>query len=105
MLPLASFLLAALLGQASATVSEPPPCAAANVAGCLSGYVAKTDGFGQLVYVRDPDYVPPLARGAPARLALAHSEVVMPARASVQPAPAQPVSWGYPVSARVLTSL
>jgi hypothetical protein len=84
MLPLASFLLAALLGQASAPLSEPPPCAAANVPGCLPGYVAKTDGWGRLVYVRDPDYLPPLARAAPASLTPAHSQVVMPV---------QPSSW------------
>jgi len=87
MLPLASFLLAALLGQSSPALSEPPPCAAANVPGCLPGYVAKTDAWGRLVYVQDPSYVPPLARAAPAPLVPAHSQVVMPTR---------PVSWADP---------
>jgi hypothetical protein len=84
MLPLASFLLAALLGQASSTFSDPPPCAAANVPGCLPGYVLKYNGWGWLVYMRDPDYVPALAQSAPARLAPAPSQVAVPP------------SWAYP---------
>jgi hypothetical protein len=78
MLPLASFVLAALLGQASPALSEPPPCAAVNVPGCLPGYVARTDGWGRTVYVYDQNYVPPLAQAAPARVTPAHSQVVMP---------------------------
>jgi hypothetical protein len=84
MLPLASFLLAALLGQAS-SISEPPPCAAANVPGCLPGYVARSDGWGRVIYIRDPDYVPPLAQAAPVRVMPAHSQVVV--------MPAQFVPW------------
>jgi hypothetical protein len=93
MLPLASFLLSALLGQASPRLSEPPPCAAANVPGCLPGYVAKTDEWGRLVYIRDPGYAPPLARDAPVTLAIAHSQVVMPAELA---------SWSEPMAAPTL---
>ncbi len=88
MLPLASFLLAALLGQASPTLSDPPPCAAANVPGCLPGYLARYDRWGRLVYVRDPDYVPPLARSGPTPLATARSQVAVAA------------SWAYPNAPR-----
>jgi hypothetical protein len=72
-MPFASFLLAALLGQASSPDS--PPCAAANVPGCLPGYVLKYNRWGWLVYMRDPDYVPPLAQAAPVRLAPLPSQV------------------------------
>jgi hypothetical protein len=103
--PLASFLLAALLGQAS--ISEPPPCVAANVPGCLAGYYAKIDALGRIVYIRDPNYVPPMARAAPARLAPAHSEVVFATQRvapdpAPQYAPAQPASWAYPLAPRAL---
>ena len=87
-MPLASFLLAALLGQASSPDS--PPCAAANVPGCLPGYVLKYNRWGWLVYMRDPDYVPPLAQAAPARLAPLPSQV----------AAALPASWAYPNTPR-----
>lgn len=103
MLPLASFLLAALLGQATNPISQPPPCVAANVPGCLAGYTAKVDAWGRLTYVRDPDYVPPMARGAPARLLPAHSEVVFATeRASPQPAAAEPASWAHPIAPRAM---
>jgi len=93
MLSLASFVLAALLGQASPALSEPPPCAAANVPGCLPGYMATRDGWGRVVYVHDPDYVPPLAQGAPTRVTPAHSRVVMPG---------QPLSWDPAAAAGTL---
>lgn len=68
MLPLLSVLLAVSSGQPPPQLTDPPPCAAVNVAGCLPGYKAVHDWRGRLIYVRDPDYVPPLARGAPAPL-------------------------------------
>lgn len=89
MLPLASFLLAALLGQSSAAFSDPPPCAAANVPGCLPGYVLKYNRWGFVVYMRDPNYVPPLAQAAPATLRSAPSELE---------APATPPSWVHPTT-------
>ncbi len=93
MLPLASILLAALLGQASRTAfSDPPPCAAVNVKGCLPGYKPAYDRSGRLVYVPDPDYVPPLVQDAPAPLSAARSRV----------SPSQPASWAYPSAPRVL---
>jgi hypothetical protein len=91
MLPLASFLLAALLGQSSPTFSDSPPCAAANVPGCLPGYVLKYNRWGWVVYMRDPNYVPPLAQAAPVRLAPLPSELSIPAK---------PASWPHPSTPR-----
>src|SRR4051812_1023367 len=91
MLPLASFLLAALLGQPSPTLEDPPPCVAANVPGCLPGYVLKYNRWGWLVYMRDPNYVPPLAQSAPVRLAAVPSQVETLAH---------PASWASPNTPR-----
>jgi len=85
MLPLAAVLLGAAVGQAdpyaAGSPSDPPPCAAANVPGCLPGYKARIDRYGRLVYARDPNYYPPPAP---------------------QPQPAaqysQPGSWAYPAT-------
>jgi hypothetical protein len=74
MLPLLSFLLAISSGQPSPKLSDPPPCAAVNVRGCLPGYKALHDRRGRLIYVRDPDYIPPLAQGAPAPLTAVPSQ-------------------------------
>jgi hypothetical protein len=52
--------------------------------------VLKYNRWGWLVYMRDPDYVPPLAQAAPARLAPLPSQV----------AAALPASWAYPNTAR-----
>ncbi len=87
MLPLISFLLAALPGQASPSLSDPPPCAAVNVKGCLPGYKPLYDRSGRLLYVRDPDYVPALAQAAPAPLRTAPSQLA--------PAEQHP-NWVYP---------
>jgi hypothetical protein len=93
MLPLISFLLAALPGQASPSLSDPPPCAAVNIKGCLPGYKPLYDRYGRLLYVRDSDYVPPLAQASPAPLRTAPS----------QGAPAeQPAPWAYPKAPRLL---
>jgi hypothetical protein len=84
MIALAPVLLAAAVSSGSA--SDPPPCAAANVPGCLPGYVARTDRYGRLIYVADPNYVPP-PPPAP--------------RVYAQPAyaqQAQPASWAYPTN-------
>jgi len=81
MLPLALVVLGAALGQADAyaagSPSDPPPCAAANVPGCLPGYKAKIDRYGRLVYARDPAYYPPPAP-------------------QQYPQYSQPASWPYP---------
>ena len=84
MLPLVAVLLGASVGQVdpspAASYSDPPPCAAANVPGCLPGYKARIDRYGRLVYARDPDYAPP----PPAR----------PQRS--YPQYSQPASWAQP---------
>ena len=92
MLPLASFLLAALLGQSSLSSSDPLPCVAAQVPGCVPGYILKSNRWGVAVYVRDPNYVPPLAQTGPAPLRSLPSEVPVPADA-------RPASWAYPINA------
>src|SRR5712691_1176989 len=87
MLPLAGFLLAAAVGQldpSAGSPSDPPPCAAVNVPGCLPGYKARIDRQGRLVYVRDPDYGLPAP--APRPQARAYSQ-------GSQPAP-----WTYPAT-------
>src|SRR5712664_4958604 len=81
MLALAAVLLAASVGQVDAS-SDPPPCAAANVPGCLPGYKARVDRYGRLIYARDPDY------GAPAPRPAARS----------YPQYSQPASWAYPAT-------
>lgn len=61
---LAPLVLAAALGQACPAPDSrygPPPCAAANVPGCLPGYRRQVDGWGRVTYVCDP-----AAYGAPA---------------------------------------
>jgi hypothetical protein len=68
MLALISFLLAVPLGQPIPKLSDPPPCVAVNIKGCLPGFMPLYDKRGRLIYVRDPDYVPPLAQDAPAPL-------------------------------------
>ena len=53
MLPIATSLLAALLGHSCPTLSpnDPPPCAASNVPGCLPGYRLVHDTSGRPFYV------------------------------------------------------
>ncbi len=78
---LAPVLLAAALAQPCAGPPSrhgPPPCAAANVPGCLPGYHAERDTYGRTIYVCDtyaeapdrppappPDALPPPPRYAP----------------------------------------
>jgi hypothetical protein len=57
MLPLAAALLAA-----AGSYSDPPPCSAAEVPGCMPGYKARIDRYGRLIYARDPDYLAPPPR-------------------------------------------
>jgi hypothetical protein len=88
MLPLAL----ALLGAANSAVdaygvtspSDAPPCAAANVPGCLPGYKARIDRYGRLVYARDPNYAP--------------APPLRPVQQYAQPQYVQPASWAYPVA-------
>ena len=88
MLAFTASVLAALLAQASA---DPPPCAAVRVKGCLPGYIAQYDRLGRLIYVRDPDYIPPMAGRAPTRLAPAPSQIEAPAQIPAWSSePAQP---------------
>src|SRR5438270_7616896 len=86
MFALAPVLLAAAVSSGSA--NDPPPGAAANVPGCLPGYVARTDRYGRLIYVADPNYVPP-APPAPR----AYSQQQPPTYAQQ----AQPANW-YPTN-------
>jgi hypothetical protein len=67
MLPLATSLLAALLGQTCPTPSpyDPPPCAAAKVPGCLPGYRPQLDQSGRLVYVCNSAPLPAPVQPAP----------------------------------------
>ncbi|MFL5309625.1 MAG: hypothetical protein ACJ79H_04135 [Myxococcales bacterium] len=96
MLPLAAALLAASVGQvdpSSGVVSypDPPPCAAADVPGCLPGYKARIDRYGRLVYARDPDYDPPLPPPRPQRSYPQYSRPASwasPATGIPRPAPA-----------------
>ena len=90
MLPFTSVLLAAALTPAA---YEPPPCAAANVSGCVPGYVARVDRYGRLIYARDPNYVPPAPAPPPQPRAYSYSQ---PAYSYAQPA--QPVNWAYPAT-------
>jgi hypothetical protein len=56
---LAPLVLAAALGQACPAPDSrygPPPCAAANVPGCLPGYHRQIDSLGRVTYVCDPAY-------------------------------------------------
>jgi hypothetical protein len=85
--------LAPLLLAAAVSPSDPPPCAAANVPGCLPGYVARIDRYGRLVYAQDPNYYapPPQPRPAPR----AYAQPVQP----MYRQPAQPANWAYPTAA------
>ncbi len=59
---LAPMLLAATLGQACPEPTSrygPPPCAAANVPGCLPGYHRQVDEYGRTIYVCDRNYPVP----------------------------------------------
>jgi hypothetical protein len=54
---LAPIVLAAALGRACPEPPSrfgPPPCAAANVPGCLPGYRRQVDAYGRATYVCDP---------------------------------------------------
>jgi hypothetical protein len=94
---LASFVLAASLGQACPeppSRSGPPPCAAANVPGCLPGYHRQVDAYGRATYVCDRvvRVAPP-----PAPIAPPPPPVVAyaPAGPPVGPPVAPPAAW-YP---------
>jgi hypothetical protein len=87
MLPITPVLLAAAISPAA---YEPPPCAAANVPGCLPGYVARIDRYGRLVYARDPNYVAPAPPPPPQPRAYSYSYSYSQ--------PAQPATWAYPAT-------
>src|SRR6267378_3736677 len=86
MLPLVAVLLGASVGQvdpsAAASYSDPPPCAAADVPGCLPGYKARIDRYGRLVYARDADYAAP----PPPRSQRSYPQY------------SRPASWAYPAT-------
>jgi len=65
---LAPIVLAAALGQACPEPSSrygPPPCAAANVPGCLPGYHRTTDDLGRTIYVCNRNVYRPAPSPAP----------------------------------------
>ena len=61
MLPVATSVLAALLGQSCPppSLNDPPPCVVANVPGCLPGYGVLYDGSGRAQYVCTSSVAPP----------------------------------------------
>ncbi len=71
---LAPIVLAAVVSQASASAScpeppsrwGPPPCAAANVPGCIPGYRKRVDAWGRVTYVCDAYAAAPPAGPPPA---------------------------------------
>src|SRR5260370_23768178 len=86
MLPLATSILAALLGQSCPTPShyDPPPCAAAKVPGCLPGYRRQFDRSGRVFYVCN-SYAPPPASVQPA----SQNVVSTPAVRAAPPSPVE----------------
>jgi hypothetical protein len=87
---LADLLLTVALGQACPqplSAGDPPPCAAANVAGCLPGYTPLRDRYGKLIYVCSA----PQPAAAPAAVpAYAPALAAPPAPAYAQPPVAYP---------------
>jgi len=81
---LAPMFLAAALGQTCPSPPSrfgPPPCAAANVPGCVPGYRRQVDARGRVTYVCDPAY------GAPAPAAGPDAYAAPPPPAEVPPSP------------------
>ena len=94
---LAPLVLTAALGQACPAPysrNGPPPCAAANVPGCVPGYRRQTDAWGRVTYVCDPSYGA-FAPGAGPGPAPGPNVYVAPAPPPT-PAPAYPPAPGYP---------
>lgn len=91
---LTSVLLALTLGQACPEPPSrdgPPPCAAANVPGCLPGYRASRDESGRRIYVCAPGYGRRAQAPAPAP-----REEPPPAYAQPQQQPAPQYEPQYP---------
>jgi hypothetical protein len=95
---LADLLVAVALGQPCPhplTASDPPPCAAANVPGCLPGYTPIRDRYGKVIYVCT---APQAAASAPAP-APAYAPAVAAAPPAYYPPPpvyAPPPTYAYP---------
>lgn len=95
---LAPIVLAAALGQCPEPPSRygPPPCAAANVPGCLPGYRRQIDAYGRVVYVCDRNAAAP----APAPQEMLPGPAEPEARAAPLPyAPAPQYATRYPAAA------
>jgi hypothetical protein len=94
---LASLVLAMSLGQACPTPQSPwgpPPCAAANLPGCLPGYRPQFDRYGRFIYACDLGYVQP--PGEAPQVALAQPPRGPPPGAQVGPgSPAPPEGRGH----------
>lgn len=93
---LAPIFLAAALGQCPEPPSRygPPPCAAANVPGCLPGYRRQIDAYGRAVYVCDRNAAAP----APAPQETLPGPAEPEARAAPPPYPPAPqYATRYPV--------
>jgi hypothetical protein len=85
---LAPLVLAAALGQACPAPDSrygPPPCAAANVPGCLPGYHRQVDRWGRVTYACDS---PPYAETGPAPAPPPAYAMPAPPPAYAAPAPA-----------------
>ena len=99
---LAPMLLAAALGQTCVAPTSrhgPPPCAAANVEGCLPGYQRDVDAWGRVIYrcgrhVYEP---PRTAQAPPPAVAPAPAPVYEPEPRWARPA--------YPIWRRGLAAL
>jgi hypothetical protein len=90
----ADLLLTVALGQACPqplSVRDPPPCAAANVAGCLPGYAPTRDRWGRLIYAcnASPERAAPVPAYAPAAPPPAPTFAPPPPQALAYPAPRQ----------------
>lgn len=97
---LAPIVLAAALGQCPEPPSRygPPPCAAANVPGCLPGYRRQLDDYGRVVYVCDRSaYAAPAPAPGPQELLPGPAE---PGARAAPPAYAPPPQYAtrYPVA-------
>jgi hypothetical protein len=101
---LADLLLTVALGQCPQplTARDPPPCAAANVPGCLPGYTPTRDRYGKVIYVCSAPQAAAAPAPAPAYAPAAASPpapgyYAPPPPAYAPPAPAYaPPTLAYP---------
>jgi hypothetical protein len=95
---LADLLLTVALGQSCPqplTARDPPPCAAANVPGCLPGYTPARDRYGKVIYVCSAPQVAAAPAPAPAYAPAVAAPPAPGYYASPPPAYAPP-TYAYP---------